>query len=372
MNQLRAVQAANDALNELNIDTSRPVDPFEAIERAGLRLGFKQLDALLGAILPGDPAGVLINSDRPRSLQCYTAAHELGHWFLHQDSLRFDTDATVVGRRGDPRELEAQTFAAHFLMPLDLVYSTAHAYGIARGRPAEAESVYQLARDMQVSFEAAVRHLATCKIVSATDRDDLLKKRPGVIKNQLTGGGSLADNRGDVWLVDGSHDGAALEVFVGDTILVRLDERPATGYRWLPGAEPDIGSVHQLRREPAGFAGGTAFSEKDRPLADVVPFPRPDSAVDIDAALTLLGDEPAPPRPPTDPVVIGGRTQRQVRYAASAPGRDRIQLRQVRPFAPRVALATLEVTALVRPSPELEHRVRYLEAFRRAEAEGGG
>ena len=98
MSRIAAAQAASDALNELGVDQTSPIDPFRAIEEAGLVLSFKPLRDLLGAILPGEVSGVLINSARPASLQRYTAAHELGHWFLHQDVLRLDTDEMVAGR----------------------------------------------------------------------------------------------------------------------------------------------------------------------------------------------------------------------------------------------------------------------------------
>ena len=136
MTRLSAAQAAGDALNELRLDQSEPIDPFAAIEDAGLELRFRPLEGLLGAVLPGNPGGVLINSARPASLQRYTAAHELGHWYMDQDVLSLDNDDTILGRpHQETREIDAQVFAAHFLMPLELLLPVARRYGMKKGSP---------------------------------------------------------------------------------------------------------------------------------------------------------------------------------------------------------------------------------------------
>jgi len=369
MSRLAAVQAAGDALNELGVDQREPIDPFAAIERLGLVLSFKPLDDLLGVILPGDPGGVLINSARPAPLQRYTAAHELGHWYLDQDALRLDTEATVVGKQNDNRELDAQTFAAHFLMPLELIYMTAHRYGLRRGVDAEPADVYQVARDMHVSYEAAVRQLTNSKLITVANRSALLRVRPASIKRALADGLALPDPRGDVWLVDEPEDAIALEVSVGDAIVVRLEECPSTGYRWTDESRDEVGSVHQLRPAPAPFSGDTAFGNaKDATVADIIPLRTADESSDV---LTLLGDTGEDRRPDSGVVLVGSRTTRLVKYGASAPGLEHIHLRHVRPFAPEAALAAINVAAVVRGAPEIEHRRRFLETFAREEAEFG-
>ena len=69
MDNLVAAQAAARALNELGINQTHPIDPFEAIDTLGLELQFRPLRDLLGAIIPGQRPGVLINSARPASVR---------------------------------------------------------------------------------------------------------------------------------------------------------------------------------------------------------------------------------------------------------------------------------------------------------------
>src|SRR5690242_12676849 len=113
MSRIAAVQGAARALNDLHYDQSRPIDPFDAIHALGLELQFRPMKDMLGAILPGAPAGVLINSERPASVQRYTAAHEIAHWYLHQDALAIDLSQQINGTPDDVREQNAQLFASH-------------------------------------------------------------------------------------------------------------------------------------------------------------------------------------------------------------------------------------------------------------------
>lgn len=368
MTQLAAVQAAGDALNEFGLDQSEPIDPFQAIEDAGLVLRFQPLKDLLGAVLPGDPGGVLINSDRPASLQRYTAAHELGHWYMDQDVLSLDTDVAVLGEhRHGSRERNAQIFAAHFLMPLELLYSISRRYGIARGNATEADQVYQAARDMHVSYEAAVRQLVNTRFITAANAAQLLKTLPATIKRRLTEGMGLPNARGDVWIVEHPHDRAEIEAFVGDAILLRLTEYPATGYRWCTEEAVLEATIYPLRPAPQPFDGGRAFSNDAVSSRDrVVPFPATNVSSGV---VTLLRDGVVREPYEAGSTLVGGAVTRLVAYTADAPGKDSILLTQVRPMSPDSPMERLEVATLVRGVPEVEFRRRLLAGFIRDEAE---
>jgi hypothetical protein len=369
MSRLSAAQAAGKALNQLKLDQSEPIDPFEAIEEAGLELRFRPLEGLLGAVLPGEPGGVLINSARPASLQRYTAAHELGHWYMDQDVLSVDTDEAILGHHHqEAREIDAQVFAAHFLMPLELLHPIARRYGIRRGVPADAEQVYQAARDMHVSYEAAVRQLNTTGFLSAANREQLLLAKPAVIKQRLTDGMSLPNARGDVWIIEHPSDRAEIRAVVGDAILLRLTEYPATGYRWCAEEALADASVPSLRPAPEPFEGGQAFAE-DSPSgpAEIIRFPAAGVSSDV---VTLIRDEVV--QEPYQPglTLVGGAVTRLVAYAANAPGEESIHLNQVRLARPDAPVSRVEVTTSVRGMPEVEFRRRLLEAFKRDEEDG--
>tara|TARA_R110002051_G_scaffold60578_14_gene111093 strand:+ start:4223 stop:5347 length:1125 start_codon:yes stop_codon:yes gene_type:complete len=369
--RLAAVQAASNALNELGVDQSLPVDPFEAIEDTGLVLSFQPMKELLGAILPGAPGGVLINSARPASLQRYTAAHELGHWYMDQDVLSIDTQDSVLGHyHGEGRELNAQVFAAHFLMPLELLHPAARRYGIKRGVLAHPEQVYQTARDMHVSYEAAVRQLMDTRLITNANGMQLLKVRPAAIKQRLTSGMQLPNARGDVWVLEHPAERAEIEAFVGDAILLRLEEHPSTGYRWCAEAALPDATIHHLRAAPAPFGQGAAFpDEEPAPRGEVIPFPVTNVTSEV---ISLLRDEVVRAGYQIGSTAVGGAVTRLVAYSAEAPGSESIQLSQVRPVRPDAPVSRLEVLTLVRGVPEVEFRKRLLAAFARDEADADG
>ncbi|MFC8524355.1 MULTISPECIES: ImmA/IrrE family metallo-endopeptidase [Micrococcaceae] len=371
MTRLSAAQAAGDALNELRLDQSEPIDPFAAIEDAGLELRFRPLEGLLGAVLPGNPGGVLINSARPASLQRYTAAHELGHWYMDQDVLSLDNDDTILGRpHQETREIDAQVFAAHFLMPLELLLPVARRYGMKKGSPSSPEQVYQAARDMHVSYEAAVRQFHSIKFISGPDRARLLSFKPAMIKQRLTGGINPPNSRGDVWIIDNPQDHVEVDAATGDAILLRLIENPATGFRWFdqdmlaetPPAPP--------RPAPEPFSGKEAF-DLERP-ANRTQVLRPAAAIVPTEVITLIRDEIVAEPYLAGVTPVGGAVTRVVAYAANSPGEESVHLAQVRPNRPEAPASTLELTTKVRGMPEVEFRRRLLEAFRRDEEEANG
>lgn len=369
MSGIGAAQAASDALNELGIDQASPIDPFTAIEQAGLVLSFKPLKDLLGVILPGEVSGVLINSARPPSLQRYTAAHELGHWFLHQQVLRLDTDAMIAGHDQDSRELEAQTFAAHFLMPLELLYSAAGRYGIRRRAEAHPEQVYQAARDMHVSYEAAARQLANTRVISAANRNELLRIRPAAIKRKLADGLSPPDPRGDVWMLDSPEPRTDVEAFVGDAIVLRLIEHPSSGYRWFTESTLESATVHEFRPAPRGFEGRRAFEDVDTDhVAEVISLPPARATSEV---VTLLRDDLAEATYEPNVTNVGGPVVRLIAFGAAAPGQESVRLRQVRPFRTDSVMSKVELSTRVRGAPDVEFRERLIAEFRRGETRTG-
>lgn len=77
------------------------------------------LDGLAGACVPLGPTHLLfVNGTEPRVRQRFTLAHELGHyWCRHDGELVVDTFETLAGRVTTPYEIEANAFAAEFLIP---------------------------------------------------------------------------------------------------------------------------------------------------------------------------------------------------------------------------------------------------------------
>lgn len=319
---------------------------------------------LLGAILPGSPAGVLINSERPASMQRYTAAHEIAHWYLHQDALAIDLIQQIDGHTDDLREQNAQLFASHFLMPLELFHATAARHGIRKGATVTPLLVYGMARDMHVSYAAAVNQLSNLHFITASLRNELLRVQPAHLKRVLTDGRKPVNARGDVWPIDRESADAALEVFVGDEIVVSLPENPSTGYRWLDPQHARSAGVRTLRPAPDSFAAPSERASWSSETSNVISMP-----VAAAPVLTLIADDASSNVPATDEApIVGGPTTRHLGYSASEPGDGAVQLKYVRPFAPQAPIDSIWVHATVRALPDQELRDRLIREFLQEEA----
>ena len=92
------------------------VDVFGAIHALDLPLLLRPLRGLLGAYLSSPAPGVLVTTERPMSIQRFTAAHELGHFFMrHEPSLDDESILRRMPMSPEPgnqfQETEADAFA---------------------------------------------------------------------------------------------------------------------------------------------------------------------------------------------------------------------------------------------------------------------
>jgi Zn-dependent peptidase ImmA (M78 family) len=93
-----------------------PVDPIALIYRLG-GLAFTQQMQEEGCINTlNDPPHIVVNAHKPIVRQRFTFAHELGHMLLHPVG-KMHRDKSYASP-GDREEREADSFAAHLLMPL--------------------------------------------------------------------------------------------------------------------------------------------------------------------------------------------------------------------------------------------------------------
>jgi Zn-dependent peptidase ImmA (M78 family) len=114
--------------------------PYENVTDAhdDLRIYFTALDDddVSGAILFRDDVfNILVNTNKSAARQHFTVAHELAHYFLHQETLRaergiVDGEESLDGPKilyrldgvtSQHLETEANNFAASLIMPADLV-----------------------------------------------------------------------------------------------------------------------------------------------------------------------------------------------------------------------------------------------------------
>lgn len=284
----RALQAADELLNDLGIDQEQPVDVFGIIDDLDLDLVFNSLNTLLGAVVPSGSGGIMLTTQRGPSVQRYTAAHEIGHWILDIDQLAFDAEEDIFWPSVD-RERLAQLFAGQLLMPPPLVYAMTRRYAIS-GSSVTAPAVYQAARDMGASYEAAVWQMTNLGIVDTTQRDYLLSHTPGQIKAELCQG-HRPHGWVDVWPVDLTSSPEHLELVAGDELFVSLPENRSTGYRWLTSREIEARAARTPSPAPAPFASDPRTPDIDVDRKAISPRlggRRPRSAAAINRALARL------------------------------------------------------------------------------------
>lgn len=251
---LAAQMAAARAHVRLHTSLGTRVDIFDIIEHEGIWLMFQPLGKVFGAYEKvGDTAGIIINADHPLSLQRFTAAHEFGHHVLQHgvsldeaaniELLPLQDDTPPTGRHTLNRtsdwlqpldEIAAQTFAAHFLMPLPLVNRLLRRMELPL-EPGDMspEQVYHLALELGASYAATVNHLHTLGKIRPEMVKELRAKRPQEIKIALTQGSGPHNSRADTWLLNERDAGRVIYPQVNDELHISLPESPGTGYIWL-------------------------------------------------------------------------------------------------------------------------------------------
>lgn len=164
--------------SRLKMEPTVPIAIFGLLAKCGVEVRFTSLESLSGAVLVSTqsgrrPHGVLINSDQPSDRQRFSAAHELAHLVLGHtphDGQFID----VLGRKFDPTEVEADTFASELLIPLTLLKQRHAEYA---AEPAT-HRVLRLSRLFLVSFQAMGMRLAKLGLLRSTDVTAVRRAKP--------------------------------------------------------------------------------------------------------------------------------------------------------------------------------------------------
>jgi predicted secreted protein len=407
--RLIALDAAQRTLEELAIDPGRRVDVFDAIDRMGLWLAFLPLKNLLGAAVPSGPGGVMVTTERPTSVQRYTAAHELGHFVMDHNMLALDGEEEIHGHSPQERETLAQLFAGYFLMPPPLMLGVAARHSIRKGTPPTPAQAYLVSRDVGASYEAVVRQLDSLGFYGRDVTDALLRAQR-VAKRQAAFGIQLESARADVWPVQAQDTGEPLQVLADDEILLSLPENRTTGYRWLTEEEdnqrtssrrttspPPPPLVRAQRQQPPVSRQLSAVPAiaVDEVLA-LLGTDRPRSPIGDDHPLELVADQFRPGRsfsgerpaltrrrlaarragsqgtiadtqgeltPQTPAVTVGGTGQRILGLTATREGSQSRTFVLAPPHDPSAApAARFTLTATVLPGPVQQRRMQVIAA----------
>lgn len=234
---LAGVAAATELLDRLDVretiesGSRSNVDIFGSIIKQGAMLIFRPLDGLLGACLVGP--GVIISTERGLPVQRFTGAHELGHVAMHHE---YSIDGEeILGRLlpdTDEREMEANAFAAEFMLPRWLMEYHGRRQEWDASSIQDPLTVYQMSLRAGASYEATIWALVRHKIIGPDLGEKLRKVQPKDIKRSLLPGYAPPNWHRDVWLLTAKDEGAFIEGQPEDLFVFVLNEKSGAGYIW--------------------------------------------------------------------------------------------------------------------------------------------
>lgn len=160
---------ASNLRSELGF-TDPPYSPQSAFKRLDITYQEVPLDGFLGTTirLPGGQSGVIVSSTISEVGRInFTAAHELGHITIPSHAKNtFQCDESSLNwfkSKADPKELEANEFAAEWLLPKDCF----------RAKIKGKEPGFDLILDLCATFETTITATAT-RLVELTDHQMML------------------------------------------------------------------------------------------------------------------------------------------------------------------------------------------------------
>lgn len=216
---------------------NRPLDVLGAIRGIGLFVLFRPLESLLGAYLPlSGTAGIVVTTQRGLHIQRFTAAHELGHHVLSHRIVSMDRDVGFVARGEreghDFQELEADAFAAEFMLPAWLIAAHARRHKWGKQDLKIQDIVYQLSLRLGASYSATCWALASNGFLTRAEATMLANIPPKAAKQRASAGVEPVSWHADVWALSESDQG--LQVLGGpeDLLVLGLVEHVAGGYEW--------------------------------------------------------------------------------------------------------------------------------------------
>lgn len=264
--RLQAVAAAKRVHRALDLqqrvaETGGQVDVFDAIAELDIALIFKPLKSALGLSMPHPLRGIMVTTERSLHIQRFTAAHELGHVILeHRGSIDreiFERGPFERWEGRDIQEVEADTFAAEFLLPRWLYRYHVQMQGWSLAHLRNPDIVYQLSLRMGASYEATCWGLLGHQIIPRDDVDALRKAKIAKLKLGLGEEFRAGDSWADVWKVTNQDDGATITGNPDDLIRVELDEAVGSGFRWNVDALTDAG--YEVLADSSSFSRDPLF-----------------------------------------------------------------------------------------------------------------
>lgn len=226
----RGARAALELRTRLEIPMGEALAVYDQAEKLGVEVRFLEAPSLEGMYFrqsqgQGTPL-VVISALRPAGRQAWTAAHEIGHHvFGHGNRIDEHEVGGGANRRAsdDPDEVLANSFAGMFLMPKAAVERGFRVRGFDPAAPSAMEA-YVVAGWLGVGYKTLIYHMQwTLKLLSSDRAQMLLARTAQQVRADLVG----EQVRGDVMLVDRHWTGRAVDVRVGDILLLPEDAHVA-------------------------------------------------------------------------------------------------------------------------------------------------
>jgi Zn-dependent peptidase ImmA (M78 family) len=160
----RGAKRAREARAALGLPADAPLHCLLTAveERAGLPVVVGRLpDDVAGVCYRHDDGTLLwVNGEQAPVRQRFTLAHELGHaWCKHDGRLEVDTFATLSGKTTNPYEIQANAFAAEFLVPSEAMVKVVDG-------DQTLDEVITIATHFGVSAIVVVYRLKTLRLIS--------------------------------------------------------------------------------------------------------------------------------------------------------------------------------------------------------------
>jgi len=211
---LRAMGEALKLRRQNGIAADQPCCVFDLVEKLGIELRFAEIPSAEGIYSPGRPV-IIVSALRPAGRQAFTCAHELGH-HVYGHGERFDelVEERAKTKRYDPKEFEADCFAAALLMP-----KTGVLKGLAlRGfnpKTLTPEQGYIIASWLGVGYTTLVANMGYGMGLLGREQTEALKKvKLPQIRKRLLG----FECKDHLVFVDEAWSGRAVDVQVEDVI----------------------------------------------------------------------------------------------------------------------------------------------------------
>lgn len=170
-------------------DFKKPLSVYDVCEELGVAVRFTNDVSMEGVYVAAGLAKptIVLSTLRPPSRRAFTCGHEIGHHVFGDGTVLDELeDGRHTGGK-DNKELRADAFAGHFLMPL---LGVAEAFTLRGWRPEQAQpaEVYAVACHFGVGYTTLVHHMnLALHLISPQRAETLLRVRLPHLRQELLG-----------------------------------------------------------------------------------------------------------------------------------------------------------------------------------------